>query len=185
MQPEVLVTHATRNGSTAEVARTVAEVLRERGFAVEVQPVRDVHSLEEYGAVVLAAALYVGRLHKDARQFLTAHRDALMKVPVALFVPGPVNQTEKDWSGARKQLDKELAKFPWLSPVAQHIVGGKFDPAKLGFPFNLMFKKLPVSDAQDWTKIRALASELDAMLQPVLQRSRNSVPVPNTGTCGC
>jgi menaquinone-dependent protoporphyrinogen oxidase len=85
-----------------------------------------------------------------------------MKVPVALFVPGPVQTVEKDWTGARKQLDKELAKFPWLSPVAQHIVGGKFDPAKMGFPFNLIpaLRKMPASDVRDWTAIRGLASGL-------------------------
>jgi len=162
MEPVVLVTYATRSGSTDEVARTVAGVLREAGLAVEVQPVRSVHDIERYGAVVLGAPLYMTRLHKDARRFLSAHRGALMKVPVALFVPGPVQTVEKDWTGARNQLDKELAQFPWLSPVAQHIVGGKFDPAKMGFPFNLIpaLRKMPASDVRDWTAIRGLASGL-------------------------
>lgn len=170
MEPVVLVTYATRAGSTEEVARTVADVLREGGVTVEFKPAKDVHAIGQYGAVVLAAALYMGRLHKDARQFLSEHRATLMKVPVALFVLGPVQKVEKDWTGARQQLDKELAKFPWLSPVAQHIVGGKFDPATLGFPFKLIppLRKMPVSDVRDWTAIRAGASELAAMFQPAL-----------------
>lgn len=138
MEPVVLVSYATRTGSTEEVARAVADVLRQDGLAVEVQPVRDVHSVEQYGAVVLGAPLYMSRLHKDARGFLSAHRLALMKVPVALLVLGPVQKVQKDWTGARQQLDNELTKFPWLSPVAQYIVGGKFDATKLGFPFSLI-----------------------------------------------
>ena len=171
MEAAVLVTYATRSGSTEEVARAVAEVLRERGLVVEFQPVRSVHAIEHYSAVVLAAPLYMFRLHKHARRFLSAHRGALMKVPVALFVPGPVKKDEKDWTLARQHLDKELAKFPWLSPIASHIVGGKFDPAKLGFPLNLIpaLRKMPASDARDWTTIRGLAIDLAAMLQPVEQ----------------
>jgi menaquinone-dependent protoporphyrinogen oxidase len=170
MDPFVLVTYATRYGSTEDVARAAAEVLREHGLEVDLQPVSAVHSLEPYGAVVLAAPLYMCRLHKDARAFLTTHRDRLAKLPVALFVPGPVDKAEKDWAGSRTQLDKELARHPWLSPVARHVVGGKFDPATMAFPFNLFLRRMPVSDVRDWTEIRTLASELADTLQPALQR---------------
>ncbi len=137
MDPIVLVTYATRSGSAEEVAREVAETLLECGIAVETQPIRNVRSLERYGAVVLGAPLYLSRLHKDARRFLAAQRDALVKMPVALFVLGPVQKDEKDWTGARAQLEKELAKFSWFSAVSQQILGGRFDSAKLGFPFSL------------------------------------------------
>jgi menaquinone-dependent protoporphyrinogen oxidase len=172
MDPMVLVTYATRSGSTEEVARAIAEALREDGLAVEVVPVKKVRSMEAYDAVVLAAALYMFRLHKDARRFLNKNRAALIKLPVALFVPGPVQKEEKDWAGARQQLEKELAKMPWFTPVAHHIVGGKFDPAKLGFPFNLIpaMKRMPASDVRDWAAIRAMAKEFGATLQPAVHR---------------
>jgi len=172
MQPVILVTYATRSGSSEEVAQVVADVLRQNGLAIEVQPAKAVHSLELYSAVVLAAALYMGRLHKHARRFLTAHSVALSKLPVALFVLGPVQNVEKDWAGAQQQLDKELTRFPWLTPFAQHIVGGKFDPATMGFPFNLIpfLRRIPASDVRDWPAIRALASDLAVRLQPALQR---------------
>jgi len=101
-------------GSTEEVAQRVACKLRESGLAVDVLPARHVRSLESYGAVVLGAALYVGRLHKDARRFLAANRDLLIKLPVALFVLGPVQKDEKDWKGAQNQLEKQLRDFPWV-----------------------------------------------------------------------
>jgi menaquinone-dependent protoporphyrinogen oxidase len=167
----VLVTYATRYGSTAETARAVAGTLRESGLEVEIQPIGNVLSMERYCAVVLGAALYMGRLHKDARRFLMFHRDALSKVPVALFVPGPVEKREKDWVGAKEQLDKELADFRWLKPTACEIIGGAFDPTKLGFLLRLIppLRKMPVSDARDWTAIHAWASKLAITLQPALQ----------------
>jgi menaquinone-dependent protoporphyrinogen oxidase len=111
-------------------------------------------------------------LHKDARRFLSAHRSSLMKMPVALFVLGPVQKDEKDWTGARTQLKKELAKFPWFLPVSQQIFGGKFDPTKLGFPFSLIppLRKLPARDVRDWMAIRAWASDLASTLKPVPAR---------------
>src|ERR1035438_2081471 len=98
MEPIVLVTSATRYGSTEEEAQAVAKTLRESGVAVETQPIRNVYTLEPYGAVVLGVPLYMGLLHKDARRFLSAHRNALTKMPVALFVLGPVQTDQKDRS---------------------------------------------------------------------------------------
>ena len=93
MKSRVLVVFATRSGSTEELARNVAEALAESGLETETRPIRKVDSLQSYGAVVVAAALYMGRLHSDARKFLAAHHDALKARPVALFVPGPVHAT--------------------------------------------------------------------------------------------
>jgi len=166
----VLIAYATRYGSTQEVAEAVAETLRERGLEVNVQPMREVRTLQGYSAVVLGTALYMFRLHKDARRFLTRHREALSKRPVAIFAMGPINNDEKEWQGVRAQLDKELAMFPWLTPVAQEIFGGKFDPAKLRFPYNLVpaLKRLPASDIRDWTAIRTWASSVAEKFQPAL-----------------
>ena len=168
MEPIVLVTYATRYGSTEAVAESIAETLRDTGVAVEIQPAREVRFLDRYRAVVLGVPLYMSRFHKDARRFLSTYRSALEKVPVALFVLGPVQKDEKDWIGAREQLKKELLKFPWLTPVSLEVLGGKFDPAKLGFPFSLFppLRKLPAGDARDWTAIRAWASDLALKLQP-------------------
>jgi menaquinone-dependent protoporphyrinogen oxidase len=172
MDPMVLVAYATRYGSTEEVARAIAETLHGIGVAVETQPVGNIRSLELYSAVVLGVPLYMGRMHKDARRFLATYRNALTKMPVALFVLGPVQKDEKDWSGARTQLKRELSKYPWFCPVSQEIFGGKFDPSKLGFPFSLFppLRKLPAGDARDWTAIRAWASDLALALQPVPRR---------------
>jgi menaquinone-dependent protoporphyrinogen oxidase len=170
LSSSVLVAYATRHGSTQEVAEAVAAELRERGLAVNIQPMRKVRTLEGYGAVVLGTAIYMFRLHKDARRFLSRHREALTRRPVAIFALGPFNDEEKEWQGVRAQLDKELAQFPWLTPVAREIFGGKFDPAKLRFPYNLVpyLKRLPASDIRDWEAIRAWASNLAEKFQRAL-----------------
>jgi len=170
MSASVLVAYATRYGSTQEVAEAVAATLRERGLAVDIQPIANVQSLDQYRAIVLGAPLYMFHWHKDALHFLARHRAAFTQRPVVIFALGPFHAEEKEFQGAREQLDKELAKFPWLTPQAITIFGGKFDPQKLTFPHNLIpaLKNMPASDVRDWTAIRAWANDLAELFQPVL-----------------
>lgn len=166
MSTTILVAYATRYGSTQEVAEAVAETLRESGLTVDLLPMRQVRALEGYSAVVLGAALYMYRWHKDARRFLSRHRKALAQRPVAVFALGPVHEPhdEKEWQDSQIQLDKQLAKFPWFEPVSVELFGGKFDPAKLAFPINKLAGNEPPSDARDWDAIRAWARGLAATL---------------------
>jgi menaquinone-dependent protoporphyrinogen oxidase len=168
MSTSVLVGYATRYGSTQEVAEALAATLRETGLAVDLQPLRQVRALAGYSAVVVGAPLYMFRWHKDARRFLSRHHQALIERPVALFALGPVHEPhdEEEWQNSRAQLDKELANFPWLSPVALEIFGGKYDPEKLRFPISLFAGSEPASDLRDWTAIRTWASNLAAKLEP-------------------
>jgi menaquinone-dependent protoporphyrinogen oxidase len=166
MPASILVAYATLHGSTQEVAETVAGTLRDGGLAADCKLAKEVRSLEGYGGVVLGAPLYMFRWHKDAKRFLARHREALTRRPVAVLALGPFNDVPSEFQGAREQLDKELAKFPWLAPAAIEIFGGKFDPAALRFPYNLVpgLKRIPVSDIRDWAAIRAWAGGLPGKL---------------------
>jgi len=157
MSQSILVTYTTKYGSTEQVALAVASTLQELDFAVELKPAKAVDALRGYDAVVLATALYMGRLHGDARHFLSQNHKELSERPVALVVLGPTNNEEKTWREAHEALQKELVKFPWFAPVAQQLFGGRYDPQSLGFPLNLIppLRKMPASDCRDWAAIRS------------------------------
>ncbi|MGE5261753.1 MAG: flavodoxin domain-containing protein [Acidobacteriota bacterium] len=167
MSDSILVAFSTIYGSTQEVAERIAATLREKGAAVDLQPTKQVRSLDKYSAVVLGAPLYMFHWHKDALNFLSRHRTVLAQKPLAIFALGPLNNVEKEFQEARAMLDKELAKFPWLAPVAIEIVGGKLEPAKFRFPHNLIpvMRKMPASDIRDWAAIRDWANNLPTYLQ--------------------
>lgn len=172
MEIKVLVAYASSHGSTQEIAEVVAEVLREHGLAVDIQPMRRVRTLSGYQAVVLGAPIYLFHLHKDALHFLSQHKEGLASdLPVAIFAGGPfATDDQKEWQEVRHQLDQELAKFLWLKPVAVELVGGKFDPATLHFPWSLIpaLRQMPASDLRDWAAIRAWAGSLAELFQPVM-----------------
>lgn len=157
MSLSILVAFATRYGSTQEVAETVATALRDTGLEVDLRRLRDVKSLECYQAVVLGAPLQMFRWHKDALSFLKRHREALLQLSTAVFAVGPVNDLEKEWQGARMQLEKELAEFPWFVPMDQKIFGGRFDPAALSGRWKLVpgLGRTPKSDIMDLDAVAA------------------------------
>jgi menaquinone-dependent protoporphyrinogen oxidase len=172
METKVLVAYASSYGSTKEIAEVISETLRSQGVSVDCEPIRKVKTIEGYSAVVLGAPLYMFHWHKEALRFLSQHRKTLADhLPLAIFAGGPFGQGDgNEWQEVRAKFDLELAKFPWLTPISVEIVGGKFDPAKLRFPYNLIpaLKKMPASDLRDWVAIRAWASSLAAQFLPDL-----------------
>jgi len=158
---QILLAYATRYGSTQEVAQSIATTLREAGLEVEMQPMRDVKSLDGYEAVVLGAAIYGGRWHPEAHLFLSQHQATLEQRPVAVFALGPLSTSATAKQKSRRQLDKDLEKYPWLKPVAEEMFAGKYDPSQLSFFERL----LPASDHRDWDAIRTWATALPAQLR--------------------
>ncbi len=165
----VLVAYASRFGSTQEVAEAITTALREAGMEVELQAMQEVQKLDGYEAVVLGAALYNARWHADAHQFLAKHQAVLQQRPVAVFSLGPMGTGDGAMRSSRRQLDKELAKYPWLKPVALEMFAGKYDPTKPGL--GSFYRLLPTRDYRDWTAIRAWAKALPAELERAEKQS--------------
>ena len=160
MSGSILVTYATRFGSTQEVAEAISTVLRDDGFEVDIQPMQEVTTLDRYDAVVLGAAIYNARWNADAHQFLSLYQAALTQRPVAIFALGPLSQSDAAMKRSRHQLDKELEKYPWLKPAEVEMFAGKYDAAKQGF----FGRFLPTHDYRDWSAIRAWANALPEQL---------------------
>jgi menaquinone-dependent protoporphyrinogen oxidase len=156
MSAHVLVTYASKHGSTREVAESIAETFRREGLCVDVHEAAVVEDVASYDCVLLGGALYMGRLHPDARRFLRRHRAVLAARPLAVFAMGPQTLSEHDVAGARRQLDRALAAVPEVHPLAIAVFGGVVDPGQLRFPFN----RMPASDARDWNAIETWAEEV-------------------------
>jgi menaquinone-dependent protoporphyrinogen oxidase len=154
-----LIAYATKHGSTREVADAIAATLREDGAAVDVIPAVDVREIAGYDAVVVGGALYMGKWHGDAQQFLRRHASALAEVPLAVFAMGPMSTADKEVASSRAQLDKALAKAE-VAPASVAIFGGVIDPSTFRFPLN----RMPASDARDWDAIEAWSHEVAALV---------------------
>ncbi len=74
---KVLVTAASRHGTTAEIARVIAGVLRSSNLTVDVMAPAEVASIEAYDAVILGSAVYAGRWLEPAKDFVIRHEQEL------------------------------------------------------------------------------------------------------------
>jgi menaquinone-dependent protoporphyrinogen oxidase len=156
MAETILVAYATKHGSTREVADVVADVLRECGLDAETSPAAQVDDVSRYAGIVLGGAVYTGRWHPNAVDFLERHRHALAQLPVAVFAMGPRTMEAAEVGATQAQVLKALAKVPEVDPRALAVFGGVIDPRVLRFPLN----RLRASDARDWSAIRSWAAEI-------------------------
>jgi Flavodoxin domain len=124
MRHSVLVAHAAKDGSARRAGEAVAARLAALGLDVEVRPSASVEELARYEAVVVGGPVRFGRWHHDARAFLSRHRGALARIPVAVFATETVR-------GHDGELELALVDVPELEPVAT----GRFAAPSQRLPF--------------------------------------------------
>src|SRR5215468_8443352 len=86
----VLVSAASRYGSTAEIAAAICDELQQRGLRARVLPPAEVTAFDSYDAVVLGSAVYVGHWERSAMDLVARCRDEFADRPFWLFSSAPV-----------------------------------------------------------------------------------------------
>jgi menaquinone-dependent protoporphyrinogen oxidase len=160
----VLVSAASRHGSTGEIAARIADVLRTalpRGSVVDVESAAEVADVAPYDAVVLGSAVYMGRWMEDARHAavrIAAYPPRL----VWLFSSGPIGDPPKP-----DEEPVEVSGIVTATKARGHrVFAGRLDRHRLGFAEKAMVAALRVRDGdfRDWDAIdswgRQIAAEL-------------------------
>ena len=138
MAKRVLVTYASKYGSTKEVAETIGRILQEKFLTVEIIPSKEVKSLQNYDGIVIGTPVYAGSLLSDTKKFLSRFQTDLGSVPTALFVLGPLDNSPQEMRGVQAQLDINLKKFEWFNPLQKKIFVGALRLEALRFPDSLI-----------------------------------------------
>jgi len=160
---KVLVSAASKYGATSEIARAVGDVLSERGFDVAVIPPEEVGAIEEFDAVVLGSAVYMGQWMTSARALVDRSGAALAARPVWLFSSGPVGEPPKP---AENPVD--VSEILETAEARGHrVFAGRLVKKHLSFPERVMALALRAQegDFRNWTEIRGWAAGIaDALL---------------------
>ncbi len=165
----ILVTYATRFGSTAEVAAKIDAVLSKAGAVVDLRPVDKVRSLESYDAVIIGSPIRGGTWTAEAASFLEAHCEELARLRVAYFT---VCMTLREDTPETRRLVSDyhaplLENFPQIHPVSIGMFAGRVNYATFSWLLNLMAKAshIPEGDWRKWEAIEDWARELVPLLK--------------------
>ncbi|UYP19650.1 flavodoxin domain-containing protein [Rhodococcus sp. Z13] len=156
----VLVSVASKHGSTAEIATALAAAMRHHGAQVDVCPPHRVDDVDGYDVVVLGSAVYRGRWLRTAREFAERYASPLRGRAVYLFSSGPVVpgdrpvNTPYDACAVAERLDaREHRTFP-----------GKLDPAVLNTGERMVVRMVgaPPGDFRDWDAVGSWGAHIVA-----------------------
>jgi menaquinone-dependent protoporphyrinogen oxidase len=163
----VLISAASRHGSTSEIARVIGDTLAGKGIEVEIVPPEAVDSVAGYDAVVLGSAVYYGHWLITARDFVGRFRDELAARSVWLFSSGPVGDPARRLVRLMGQEPAEIALISRdIRPRGHHVFAGRLDPRLLSLAERatlLVFRDVR-GDFRDWAEIRQWADGITADL---------------------
>jgi menaquinone-dependent protoporphyrinogen oxidase len=165
----ILVTYASKHNSTAEIAKTIGEVLQQANASqVDLVPVENVEDITSYDAVILGSAVYAGQWQSKAGNFLKKHEAELSQRPVWLFSSGPIGEGDpKDLLKGWKFPEALLPIVERIKPQDIALFHGNLDPTKLNVMERIVVKgvKAPTGDFRDWNVIRGWAYNIVQTLQ--------------------
>lgn len=171
MNKKVLVTYASRFGSTEGVAISIGKTLSENGMTVDVLPMREVNNLSTYQSVVAGSAINSGAWLPEAMQFMQAHRSELAQKPFAAFLVC-MTLTMKSGEQYRGHVSSWLDPVRTLvRPVSEGLFAGGLDIRKipsfsdrLKFRLSVLFGVWKEGDHRDWDAIQKWAVQLKPLL---------------------
>jgi menaquinone-dependent protoporphyrinogen oxidase len=162
---KVLVTAASRHGATAEMAEEIGkalrDALRDRGVGgdedvvVDVRPAEEVSTVDDYDAVVLGSAVYMGHWLESARELAERQAGALTERPTWLFSSGPIGDPPRP-----EEDPVDVAAILKATGAREHRVFlGKLDKSKLGFAEKavMLAFRAPEGDFRDRAEMRTWA----------------------------
>lgn len=158
MDKKILITYATKAGSTVEIAAAIGETLSKRGFQVDVKPVSENPSLAGYQAVLMGSAIRMGSWLPEAVDFVRKNQSTLNQMPASIFTVHMLNSGNDETSLAARQA--YTAPVRELLPLVDEVFfKGKLDYQTLSFFDRLIAKAVetpdnPPGDFRDWDSIR-------------------------------
>jgi menaquinone-dependent protoporphyrinogen oxidase len=172
MSNKILVTYASRAGSTAEIAESIGKTLSEYGAQVDVMPMNAVKDISSYRAVVAGSAIRGSKWLPEAMQFVQTHRSTLARKPFAMFTVC-ITLAMKNAENYRTGVAGWVAPVRAIvKPLDEGFFAGMLDFKKLPFNWDTLMLRLTVAlgifpdgDHRDWNAIHSWAKGLSSTLK--------------------
>ena len=171
MNQKILITYASRAGSTAEIAEAIGKTLAQNGAQVDVLPMQEVKDPSLYRAVVAGSAIRKSKWLPEAMQFIQTRRVDLARKPFATFtvcITLAMSNTDQYRQAVTGWIQPVRAQ---VKPVSEGLFAGMLDFRKLPLTFDTLllravvaFGIFPKGDRRDWSAIRTWADGIHPLL---------------------
>ncbi len=173
---KVLILYSTTDGHTVEICRRMTSAIEQGGDTVELVDLKDGPSLDDYtfDKVVIGASIRYGKHQKSVYEFIRNNRQALERVPNALFSVNVVaRKPEKNTPETNPYLQKFLKQIDWV-PQNLGVFAGKIVYPALGpvdrtmIRFIMWMTKGPTDptgtyEFTDWNKVDDFGRRIAAL----------------------
>lgn len=171
MPKKILVTFASRTGSTSGVAERIYAVLKDLGENPELKPMNEVSDITGYDAVVAGSAIQANKWLPEAMDFMHRHQTSLSEKPFASFTVC-MTLAMKKGEQYRPTISGWIAPVRALArPVSEGIFAGALNIKKipdagdrLKFKLSTLFGVWKEGDYRSWHKIEKWAASLPELL---------------------
>lgn len=155
----ILVTAASRHGSTLEMATALGKALTDIGLVVDVKPMHELDGVAGFNAVVAGSAVYMGRWLPEATEFVQRHTVELRARPVWLFSSGPVGSPDPKPEGDPTGIAELVAE---VHARGHRTFTGRLDRGRLGIGERIVISavRAPEGDFRDWEALTDWAKEI-------------------------
>lgn len=154
----VLVTAASRHGSTREIAQELAQAIRAAGLHCDHLEPKDITSVADYDHVIVGSAIYVGNWMGEARDLLDRTRTELLDRNVWLFSSG-LSDTPSKEANSTPAL---FARMKNVGAIEHRHFSGKLDVLALSLAERaaIMAARGKYGDARDMEAVRNWGAQI-------------------------
>jgi menaquinone-dependent protoporphyrinogen oxidase len=158
----VLISVASRHGSTTELAEAIRHVLEGAGAQVTVVAAGEAASIGDHDAIIVGSGVYAGRWLTSARRFVEENAAELQRMPVWLFSSGPLGDPP-----IPSDDPVDAARLATLIGARGHrVFAGSLARERLGLAERAVVRVVgaPYGDFRDWPEVTRWAEEIAAGL---------------------
>jgi len=121
---KTLILYATKHETTADIAKRIAAQID--GAVIHDLKQTPVPSMSDYDCIIIGSSVYIGKIRKEAKAFLSQNADMFREKMLGIFLCGLTEDEKNQKVMFETNIPRDILKMA----EATAFVGGIFEPEK-------------------------------------------------------